>query len=254
MDSKQTDFWITTGLLLVGAVVWHWFYLPPVLGGAVYILPASAYLFFRTQGKNLKRLLSSVLIFGFIFGFGFDFFENVNKAWEVHRLIFPSLLRIQPIDNILGYGMMTLLMVLFYQRFFEKDSTDRLSSRVFPILILSLIVCVGLVTAYVLTPYVLSIPYAYAMGGLLPVIAVLFYGTRHLETVGEMSLVSSYFFFVWLVAEYVSVSTGGWVYPGQYVGSLTLLGISFPLEELMFWMVWYGATTVVFYKAFIDHE
>jgi len=252
MISKSTDFLVVTLLLIAGAAVWLLFRLPPLFGGAVYMLPASAYLLYRGP-RGIYPIIWASTVFGFIFGFGFDFFENINKAWEVQNLILPSFFAVQPIDNILGYGMMTLLMVLFYRHFFET-TPKRVSHRIYPTAVISLLVCVVLVTVYLMYPSALDVPYPYVVGGLLPVLAVILYGFRHPMAIPEIACVSGYFFFVWLIAEYVAVATEGWIYPGQYIGFIKLGAVTFPVEELLFWMVWYGATTVVFYKAFIDHE
>ncbi len=63
---------------------------------------------------------------------------------------------------------------------------------------------------------------------------------------------SVFFFFVWLLAEIVAVVTGGWTYPGtQYLGWVSIGQIHFPIEELLFWMIWYAPFLILGYEYLI---
>jgi len=63
-----------------------------------------------------------------------------------------------------------------------------------------------------------------------------------------------FFFFVWFLAEIVVLKTAGWTFPGQYIGMVTILGVTFPLEELFFWMLWYSVTIISYYEFFLDDQ
>jgi len=42
-------------------------------------------------------------------------------------------------------------------------------------------------------------------------------------------------------------------YPGNnYVGWVNLFGITFPIEELLFWMLFYAASLVSYYELAVD--
>ena len=43
-----------------------------------------------------------------------------------------------------------------------------------------------------------------------------------------------------------------WMFPGKYVGLVTVIGIAFPIEELLVWIIASSAIVATYYEFCID--
>ena len=57
---------------------------------------------------------------------------------------------------------------------------------------------------------------------------------------------------VYLAYEVTAFYLGQWHFPGEYIGTVILLGASFPLEEFIIWIVLSAAVVLSYYELFID--
>lgn len=218
------------------------------------LLPPALYLVAREQ-KNLRKILTGTLVFGIIFAFVFDFIESFNQAWVVTRLVFPSgIFSFYPylIDNIIGYALMTFLILVFYEHFLDDEKNRRISKNLLYALIPSLAAAATILAIYFLNPDFLRIPYAYFLGGLAAVTMPLILTISKPNFIGKFLKILVFFSWVWFISELVALKVSGWIFPGQYLGMVKIIGMVFPLEELFFWMFCYAASTVAYYEIFVD--
>lgn len=63
-----------------------------------------------------------------------------------------------------------------------------------------------------------------------------------------------YFFFFSLVYELTALTLGQWSFPAenQFIGFVEFLGLRFPLEEFIFWIMLGTSATLVLYEFFND--
>lgn len=60
---------------------------------------------------------------------------------------------------------------------------------------------------------------------------------------------------VFFVAELIGVKFGYWIFPGNdYLSKITLLNQTFPVEEIIFWMLLYPAAIASYYEWYIDDQ
>lgn len=253
---KQMDFAVIILILLLSSVVWFVFDLKPLIGGGLlFMLLPVAYLGIR-EAKPWKALIGASFILGFLLGFFFDFIQMYNQAWSVDRLAIPwKILDVMPIDNAIGYFLMTLFTLVFYEHFFTRRRDVLLPRRFYKVaVIVTAVVTIMLVIA-VVDITLLTIPYPYIVGGLAAATLTIVAALRRQKLLGSLTSMSVFFFFVWLLAEIVAVVTGGWTYPGtQYLGWVSIGEIHFPIEELLFWMVWYAPFLVLGYEHLIRNK
>jgi hypothetical protein len=143
---------------------------------------------------------------------------------------------------------------VFYEHFLDDEKNRRISRNLKWALLLSLIVLAFVFIAYIINPNLLKIHYTYLVGGLLAIVfplVVCLYKPRFL---GRFLKLAGFFFVVWFILEVVCLKTGGWIFPGEYVGTVEIFNLRFPFEELFFWMMWYAAVVVSYYEVFIDDE
>jgi hypothetical protein len=250
--NKKIDFLVVLLLLAVTASAWFFLDLKPMVGGIFFTFIPSFYLIIRKK-KNFKKIFLAVLAFGILVGLAFDFLETISQAWVVPRIFLPwRLFGVWPVDNLLGYIEMTLLMVVFYEHFLDDEKRKKISKKIFLGLLglsLAVIIIWGL---FILNPASLNISYAYLKGGLVAIILPIILGWWKPKLIPKFLAMAAFFFPVWLTAEVIALKTGGWIFPGQYLGLVEIFNVKFPFEELFFWMLSYAAVLTAYYEFFID--
>lgn len=252
MHKKVIDFIVVLVLFLTLAYVSLVLELKPLTGAFLYLFIPSAYLAIR-QRKNYKKLLIATVLLGGIFGSVFDFIETLNKAWIVNRLVFTwKIFGILPIDDVIGFFLMTLFIIVFYEHFLDDEKNKKISPYLMFGLAPAVILALFTIVAYLTDPKLLVLPYAYLVGGSIFIIFPIIYSFLRPQLLSKFLKTAAFFFVIWFVSEFVAIETGGWYFPGNYIGKVSVLGVSFPFEELFFWMLLYSASVVAMYERVID--
>lgn len=253
--SRRLDLGIVLSLVLFAVLynllVEGTFFGKAMIGLAAFTVPSTIYLGLRSK-KPWKKIAIATLVFGGIFGFLFEFIQELNQAYSVVSTILPSFLFL-PIDNILGHMLMALLTFTFYEHFVVQRDTPIRSRRLKYIVILGVAVDLLLVLLYFINSSLITFPYSYAILGTVAIIPVFIYALRHPKEIGTLTSIAPIFFVIYLLVELFAVKNGWWVYPSpHYIGSVSIWGLSFPFEELFFWMLFYAAALVVYYRVFVS--
>ena len=251
--NKRLDFLVVCFFVFLGPFLTVIVNLKPLEGGIISMLFPSIYLIVREK-KNMKKIALAVLIFGGIFMGLFDFMETLNSAWVMERLVFSwRIFGVLPFDDVVGFSLMTLLVVTFYEHFIDDEKNKRISKNLMWALIPSAIVAVVFIivsTFVVWEPF--NIRYVYLFGGIVAIAVPLAVAYVKPKLITKLLSVSAFFFVVWFLAEIAAIKTGGLTFPGEYIGTVTVFGATFPFEELFFWMMMYAASVVSYYELFID--
>ncbi len=258
MSSKRIDIMVLIFLLGIGSL---YSYLTrdlyigkAVFSGAVFTILPALYLGYRDK-KNWRKIIIATLIFGMLFGFFFELIQEFTRSYSVVSQVFPKILGIVPIDNVLGHMMMTFLTLTFYEHFVDRKKSRHISKRVIFALILAGAANVAALLLLRFMPAALITPYPYFFMGICAISFPIFLGMTRPIFIRDMAVSSIYFFFLYLIIEIFAVKLKWWIYPGNnYVGYVSILGISFPFEELFFWMMFYAASLISYYELFIDEE
>jgi len=250
-NNKKLDFLVFVLLVVIMALAWWYFGLKPLYGFLLYTLIPSVYLSLRKK-KNLLKISLAVFTLGTLFGFLFDTIQVINNAWVVDLVLPWKILGIAPVDNILGYTLMTLLIVVFYEHFLDDENNKRLSKRFARFFLILSIVMIIFYILLANSPDLFKISYSYVTLALIAIITPILLILRRPKFITKMLVMSAVFFGVWFLNVIVVLKTGGWAYFGEFVGWVTVFGVTFPFEELFFWMMWYAVTVVAFYELFID--
>ena len=195
------------------------------------------------------------LTLGLLLGADFDLVQSSNSSWTVDRLVIPEkIFGVLPVDNLLAYFLMTLLATGFYEYFWGTSGPSNPPKRFYLMSLFVLTVTSITFLIYSFWPIALRVPYAYLVGGLFAA-AITAFGIYRRPNLLDPSLrMSAFFSFVWFGAEIAALHTKAWTFTGQYIGSVTVFGVSFPFEELFFWMFWYAPFLVVTYKYLMRPE
>jgi hypothetical protein len=224
------------------------------ISGFMFLIPSVVYLALREK-KQWNKIIIATLLFGGIFGFIFEFIAEHSQAYHVTSTLFQfQILGVLPIDNVLGHMMMTMLTVIFYEHFVDRLTNSRISKNIFLALIPGACALLTILILYK-TNNLPSVQYPYLWMGLAAIVSPILLSIKRPQFFKNMAVTAVYFFFLYFLVEIIAVSYSWWIYPGTYIGWVHVATISFPIEELLFWMLFYAATLVSFYEWFIDiHE
>ncbi|MEW6610580.1 MAG: hypothetical protein AB1352_03075 [Patescibacteria group bacterium] len=253
LTRHQTDFVVMIATVALGIFISYTLLVPPLVGGFLCLFIPSLYLIVRER-KNLAKIGWAVILFGAVFGFIFDFIVTFNRGWIVSRLVFNyRLFGFYPlIDDVVGFMLMTLFVVVFYEHFLDDEKRPVVSKDIMYGFIPSCIVLVLLLVVYKINPEWLQISNVYLVTGTAAIMFPLIVGWKNARLRYKMLAVAAFFFCVWFIIELVAVAQNDWIFPGEYIGIVSIGRLTFPFEELFFWMMCYAATVVAYYEYLID--
>ena len=78
---------------------------------------------------------------------------------------------------------------------------------------------------------------------------------RRPKLFGKFFLTGVYFFYLTFVYEVIALKLGWWNFPASdYIGWISIMGIKFPFEEFLFWLVLIAMASLSYYEFFDDDE
>ncbi len=225
----------------------------PLLLGAFYSGFITLYLGWR-EPKNWRKITMAVVLFGVIFPFFLDFIAEFTLTWStVVRVFEAKIFGVVPVDNILGYMVMTLATVVFYEHFLDDERDPRISSNLIFGVVPGLVAVGLLLVIYFVCPELLHQRYPYLCLGLAAITPPIILAKERPKLIRKMVATAAYFFVMYFIIELFAVSYDWWIYTGDnYIGWVTIFGRTFPFEEFFFWMMFYAASTVSYYEIFVD--
>lgn len=193
-----------------------------------------------------KKYVGHTVIYSLIYAIPFviilDYICHVTNIWLIPYSIFKvRLLGYVTFDIILWGIFFTYFIIMFYRYFFGEDAPHRIYVKnTTPLVILLSFLLSIFFTLYIFSPSSLRIPYFYLVFGItlalipLSITCFLFRKMRYVFV-----KVGLYFFVFNLLYEITAIKLRLWEFPreGKSVGWINFLGVSFPFEELFFWIM-----------------
>lgn len=215
----------------------------------------SVYLIYL-KPSNLKKSLIGGLLFGVLWGFSFDFIAELNSAWSwsAHNsLLFPDqFLGVVSLDVMVWFFLWVFYIIAFYEYFIEFDHSKKISPNFKYSILFGSLTLIGVVVIYWLDPESLHFQYTYLIMGTLAVLQFIYIMIRRPKLLPKTLKVIPFFFFVYLIFELIAMYLVQWTFPGQYIGSVSFGGLSFPIEELLFWVIISSGVGVSYHELFVD--
>lgn len=160
------------------------------------------------------------------------------------------------VDQIVWVFLYVYFVGIFYESFIDRHKiVSSTSSKFKPFAIFMAIVLGLFVVAHFFSPALLNINYFYLKLGLVGMIPLIIGLFKMPEVYGGILRAGVYFFVLSLIYELTALSLGQWSFPAknQFIGIVQILGISFPFEELFFWII-IGAVAVATYYRLIAED
>jgi hypothetical protein len=224
-----------------------------------YFIVPSIYLSFRLKVNKLKIFLFS-LYFGIPFGAFIDFFMTKTNGWEVVRTFVPNykIFGYATIVNIIWFIAYVYFVLIFYEYFFEKHKKEKVFNNWSKYFItFTTILFISIPFIYYYLNY-LTLNYFYLIIGLfISIIPTLFFIIKlhSCLLVKKAFLTSIFFTFLSLAYEIIALKLNIWrfVDAKQFVGYINVLSVSFPFEELFFWIILGPFCGILMYDVFDEN-
>jgi hypothetical protein len=187
-----------------------------------------------------------------------DYIAHVSGQWLIPHSILPwRLFGYVTIEVVLWAFLNFYAVILFYEFFLSHHHTKRVwNHRGKYLLLFVLGISVLFLTLFFAYPTALTIPYFYLLFGtftvLLPIIKEL---SDHPKLISNFFVTAVYFFYLSFLYEITALKLDWWRFPSEeFIGKVTLLNVSFPFEELLFWLFLFAMAVLTFYEHYTGNE
>lgn len=221
-------------------------------------VPAMVYMFVRRK-KNWKKILVFSVIIGGLYCFLLEFIAEFNHLWEIpYPALSYRIFGFLPIFDItIGHAYLAGYVATFYEHFVDATHiSKRLSWRhVLAGTIPAVAALTFFLILYFINPNNVKFSsYLYVKIGIIAIIPPILFAIQRPSIFKKMALCGIYFFFFFLALEVLGVNLKFWTFgiPASYIGWVRLFNVSFPFEEIFFWMAFYSSFLIFFYEKYID--
>lgn len=255
MKAKTKDIFILIGINIFAIIVSFAFHTNFLTSTILFLGLPSLYLLYKEKGYFKKIFLASVS-FGIFFGFVFDFIAELNKAWDWNGgLLFGKILGVVQIDVMVWFFLWIFHIFLFYEHFIDrKKLKSKVSARQLEVLAVSVLSVLLLVGIYKYFPSFLYFGKAYLTLCLIVSVPFLIILLKKPKLLWHTVPMIVYFFFVYLAHEVTALHLDQWRFPGDYIGWLHMFGVSFPIEEFVFWIILSSLIGSIYYELSFDNQ
>ena len=219
----------------------------------IFLVVPAIFLSIR-QPSHIVKAASFSLILGTPFIIMIYYIGHVTNAWLMPS-VFPLVFRFVNIEVILWLVFWIYFTVLFYENFFDKHvKVKRWHPHMKYLIMLAFsLFSIFLLFVYSASSLLESIPYSYLFIGIVVVITpTLLFLFNSPALFVKFLKTQVYFFYFNLIYELNGLALGWWTFPGtEFIGWISLFGLTFPIEELLFWIV-IGAMAILSYYKFFD--
>ncbi|MDE2437942.1 MAG: hypothetical protein KGN01_00885 [Patescibacteria group bacterium] len=234
------------------SVVWHTEFLTSTF---LFLGIPSLYLILRERRIRLN-VVGAALIVGLLFCFVFDFIAEFNKAWGWNGgLLWGRIFGVVQIDVMVWFVLWLLQIFLFYEHFIDRTRLVLYKSeqqlKMFIAGVLSVFL---LLVIYTPSPSLLYISKAYFVLCLFVLIPFFIICVKKPKIVRRTLLIIPYFFFVYITHEITALQLHQWNFPGDYLGWIQVMGVRFPVEEFVFWIILSSLVGATYYEFYFDNQ
>lgn len=253
LGKRTIDFAVMAGSIIASIFISLWFKTNVLVSTLLFYGVPTIYFTLRLKGRRLKILLFS-LSFTIPLWIFADFVETLNHAWFIPVSVFPRVMGVFAIEDLIWGAFSAYLTVALYESFSNEGVREVIDRKMEYLLIPSLISLAVLVPIEWLYPEIFIFPNSYFILGsvflLLPSLAIAAAFPRILK---KFLLVEGCLVLITCSFELMAVYLDQWVYPGAYfVPPLRVFNKALPWEEIFFCFFVAPFLTLAVYEFFDD--
>jgi hypothetical protein len=185
-----------------------------------------------------------------------DYIAHLTNTWYLYNTL-PRILTYVSIEDVAWAVAWIFFTIMFYEHFLHHRVSEKLwNPRMKPIAIALILLTIIFALVAVNFSHLLYIPYFYLVMGcvaiLIPVLVEAFEYPRILVTfLGT----GAYFFYFHIIYEIAGLKLRWWSFPGtQFIGHVTIFGLTFPFEEFLFWIILGGFMVLSYFRLFDTYQ
>lgn len=254
LSSKKVDIIVISAFFLASvlpSIVFSLF--PPLVLNIFWFIIPALYLAIRER-KNFSKILTATLFIGLL-AFDLDIFFLHNGAWEPYISSFSFTIFGAPLEEMLWFFFHIFYILIFYEHFIDDENQFCISRK--------LKYLIGISTGFFLLvllfiyafPNFSRIGYSYLTIGSVAMIPILGYIIlKRVQLLRKVVPLGIFFFIFAFIMEIQALRFGFWSFSDvqNYLYLVTIFGATFPLEEIVFWMVLGPSAVTAYYEIFAD--
>ncbi len=188
-----------------------------------------------------------------------DYISHATGQWLIpHSILAYRLFGYVTLEVVVWAFLNFYTVVVFYEFFLNHHhrTVHTWNHRGKHLLLFIFGCSVLFLTMLFTSPSSLLIPYYYLCFGttliLLPVVKEL---TGHPNLILKFSITALYFFYLSFLYEITALHLDWWRFPStRYIGKISLFQVSFPYEELVFWLLLLSMAILTIYERYTGNE
>ncbi len=205
------------------------------------------------QPTHIKKVLFFSLVTAIPVAIIIDYLCVADQSWYVFESVFPRLFGKVVVEDILWLVLMTY-DICFLSEYF-KQSHSQIHKHITRIAAIFGILLFLFLAFVFMSPETLQIPYAYLWIGLLfVVLPIILFLPQFPQFLKIFITISFLFIPTLLLAELTGLKLNLWEFSGGHLlGHVSLFGLSFPFEELIFFIILSISATLSYYEFFANN-
>lgn len=255
MLSKKQDFILMLVWPLVSVCLLEVFSLSFIWSVMFFYIIPSVYISTKIPGQIKKTMYFALT--GAILWSTLDYIWELTNAWKLSSILQYKFLGVISVEAPIWSFTWIYFIVIVYEYFFERDLLkEKTKTSTHEFLLINILGFVGLLVLVIFFRANLSLPYSYLILGtltsLLPSIIILL---KYPDLRGKFFSAGIYFFYATLAYELVALHLKHWWFPtsGKFIGSISILNLSFPIEEGFLWVL-VGSLSVMSWYELLDDD
>ena len=207
------------------------------------------YLTFRAPRHSVRAGVYAVVVT--VISLLTDYLAEMDNSWVSTTMFAHKVAGIVPIEALVWMFLFTYLIVMFYLFMLKRPVESILSGRMRYVIGAALAVLLFM-TYVSLTNRHFTFSYYYIIFGTACIAGPLLLFTLKFPSYVKVYIkITPYFFVLGLVNVLTSLHKGHWSYPGNhFIGWIPLGRLSFPIEELVFWIILFPSFLVTQFDFF----
>lgn len=199
--------------------------------------------------EDIKAAALFAILFGAPLAIAGDYLGIVNGTWIIPSSIFPvRIFSHVPIEDVL-LVILFVYDVVMLSALLEAKRLGML--RVKRLVLTGMTLCLLALSISMIPAAYLFIPYAYFWIGMCIMVIPILLVLRKRILLPALSRLTVCVFVPLLVFEALGLLQGYWQFSsGEYIGWVNIFSLSFPIEELVFWIILAGPAFICFLELF----
>jgi len=226
--------------------VWQPIYIVSII---IVLIPPSFLNFYWLKNARARVLVFSLVAL-FLFAPPVELMARLKDVWDVSS-IFPRILGLIPLENMLFAFLNFFWGLSFYEYFINNDRPGKINKNFKYLIDLFLAFSVIVFFLYFYNRSIIGANY-FTIAVIVLIIPMTWLFFKKPSLIKKTIIPTLFFAIVFFVYELVSLKVGSWFWPGEYLFPVRIWGEIFPLDDVIIWYFLSTPALIFGYEFFAD--